>query len=215
MSPPPRDARIDLGRPGVPAGAPVTRLGVISTPAAGVPGAPSGAGGRPPRSRPPRMKIGSGPYPQSRGPRIDSADMPLITLDGLTKRYPRGVLALDGLSLDRRARRHRAGRRQRRRQVDAHQDPAGPAAGHERVGARVLGPRRGAATATASASSSATCRSTTACRPTSRATRLRQPHGPDVRPAPRGGPRADGGGPAPRGPATRSATGRSAATPRA
>ncbi len=50
--------------------------------------------------------------------------MSLISLRDLTKRYPRGVIALDGLTAGPRARDHRPGRRERRGQEHAHQDPA-------------------------------------------------------------------------------------------
>ena len=64
--------------------------------------------------------------------------MAVIETVGLTKRYP-SVTALDQLDVDRRRRRHRTGRRQRRRQVDADQDPARPGAGDRAARRAVLG----------------------------------------------------------------------------
>ena len=100
-------------------------------------------------------------------------------------------------------RRHRAGgrgpgRRQRGRQVHAHQDPAGAPGRQRRLGAR-LRPGRGHAGAghPPARGLHAGARLPAAGH---LGQRVRQPHGPHVRPAARQRPRADRGRAAPRGP---------------
>ena len=123
--------------------------------------------------------------------------MPLISTSGLTKRYPRGVIALDGLTLDLEpgiiglVGANGAGKSTL---IKILLGPARADRGR-RPGA---GPRRPHRAAPTSASSSATCPSTTACRPDASATDFVDAHGADVRPAEHGRPRAHRRGPPPR-----------------
>ena len=94
--------------------------------------------------------------------------MTIIATQALTKTYGGGVTALADLTVDVERGRHRAGRRERRRQVHPDQDPARPARADQRRGAGASASTR-PPRPTRSGPGSATCRSTTACRRTSSA----------------------------------------------
>ena len=91
--------------------------------------------------------------------------MPLVVTSALTKHYPGGVVALDGLTCRPRARDHRPRRRERRRQEHVPAHPAGTAPPDVGRGDGPR-PRRAYGRARHCAGSSATCPSRTACRRT-------------------------------------------------
>ena len=82
------------------------------------------AAGRPPRSGMDLAMLTSRPVRDGRTDHALATEVaPLLALDGISKSFP-GVQALDGVRLAPLSRRgDRAGRRERRRQVDARQDP--------------------------------------------------------------------------------------------
>ena len=129
----------------------------------------------------------------------------------LTKRYPGSVTALDALTVTVAPGHHRPGRRQRRRQVHAHQDPARPARRRPPAGPRCwasTAPRDGARIRTLTGyMPEHDC-----LPPDVPGHRVRHPHGPDVRPAARPRPRSGPPNRCATSACTRSATGRSAPT---